>query len=183
MGNTLKIIKTTVVLGGVVQAVNTISSGSFAVSLANNCDDYSSLAAVFDQYKISHVEIIFKPRFNYAAYGSGGQPPVGGFIYTVLDYDDSKALTATSSATDYSTCIVTPLTEEVRRCYQPRMALAAWNSATFTGYVNSPAPWIDCNSANIPHFGVKYVVDTAIATTTQVWDVITRTEFLFRAAR
>ena len=43
----------------------------------------------------------------------------------------------------------------------PRISTAAYSGA-FTSYTNTKAPWIDCNSPTVQHFGMKFGIDATM---------------------
>jgi hypothetical protein len=150
-------------------------------TLSGIVSDYSSLAVCFDQYRLKQVEFILNPRVTQLGLPAT-TPAMGGFLYTVIDYDDSTMPTLITQALGYSTCIVTPYNMPVRRCFKPRIAVSAYNGA-FTGYTNLADQWIDSASNNVAHFGVKVSLDTSPSTSIQVFDAIIRSEWEFRSSK
>lgn len=182
VGNMYRTIKSSVLLGNVSQSSISANFGAFAFTLSGNCLDYTALTSAYDQYKIGHVEVIFKPRFSQTTNNISGAPFNGGFLYTVIDYDDQSVLTNTTSALDYENCIVSSLHEDCRRCFKPRIAIPAYQSVG-VGYTNMADQWIDAASPGIQHYGLKWAVDQSPTSSFQTWDVFIRVEFLFRASR
>lgn len=136
----------------------------------------SSLTAVFDQYRIPTIEVWYVPR---TAYGTG--PTVNyGMVTTVVDYDDSSALTSTTQALAYSNACTTSGNQGHYRKFTPHVAVAAY-SGVFTSFANETAPWIDVASSSVIHFGWK----AAHTATDQayVWDLVTRYVIEFRNVR
>jgi hypothetical protein len=131
----------------------TFSANSFAVS---SLDQINSLTAVFDQYRVAMVEITYIPvELNYGL--------SSGLFTSVIDYDDSAALTTVPQALDYSNSITVGGGAVLRRTFVPHMAMAAYSGA-FTSFANEGPKWIDAASTGVQHFGVK----TAATITTQV---------------
>jgi hypothetical protein len=151
----------------------------FTATAATSCTDFSSLAAVFDQYRINMIEIRLTPHAPNAFITS--TQPVGQ-LYTVLDYDDATALASGAAAVAYSDCIVSPPYANQRRCFRPRVALAAYSGA-FTSYANVASPWIDASSSTVNHYGVKTWIDPGAAGALAVYDLVVRTHFEFRSTR
>jgi hypothetical protein len=153
--------------------------GAMNWTLSGNVTDYSSLAAVFDQYRILAVEVVFRPAANTSAVYNNSK----GLLSTVLDYDDSTALTAVGQALAYENCISTPMYLAQRRCLKPRVAVAIYGSSAFTSYGNVEAPWIDCASPSVNHYGLKFSLDAGNSSDLQVFDVVVTTIVQFRATR
>jgi hypothetical protein len=165
---------------GFLQQSSTLATyGVVTMSFANNCTDNSSLAAVFDQYRIVACEVIVRPVANMTAVNAQSK----GFLHTVIDYDDGTALTSLAQAQAYENCISTPVYYAQRRCFKPRVALAAYGSGAFTSYANFEAPWIDAASPNVTHYGVKFAMDIGNAGELQAFDLVVNTIFEFRASR
>jgi hypothetical protein len=113
-------------------------------------DNVAAWASVFDQYRILKLQVSFRPRMNFE---SSSTANTGTFI-TVVDVDDSTALTTIAAAMDYATAVVGRGIEEQTRTFVPHLALAAYSGA-FTSYANVEPTWIDCASTGVLHYGVK----------------------------
>jgi hypothetical protein len=139
-------------------------------------DNVAAWAACFDQYRVPMIQVTFRPR---ATFESANTANTGTFI-TVVDVDDSTALTTIAGAMDYATAIVGRGLDEQTRTFVPHAALAAY-SGTFTSYANVASPWIDCASTGVLHYGVK----TAWSTTDSAYiiDSTTRVVLEFRNVR
>jgi hypothetical protein len=162
----------------IIQSPTVAVFGSVNFQANNNITDFSSLASVFDQYRILAVEMFFRPQAQASAPTAASK----GFLYTVLDYDDSVSLTSVGQAEAYENCIATEAWQSQRRCLKPRAALAAY-SGTFTSYANVEAPWIDCTSSAVQHFGIKYVIDVGNSGSLAVFDWTIALVAQFRASR
>lgn len=112
--------------------------------------DAGDLIKVFDQYRIAMVEIQFLPRANMVT-------DFGGFnrYVTVIDYVDSTNVNF-NEAEAYPSAMVTEIMKPQTRTIIPRVAVAVYSGA-FTSFMSETAPWIDCGSPNVQHYGVKYV--------------------------
>jgi hypothetical protein len=154
--------------------LNTYTAAFFQLSFL---DQSSSLMTVFDQYRISLIEVTFLPRSNVNTSATGFY----GNFYTVVDYDDSTALTTLAAASDYTNCIMTEGYKEHQHTFVPHVGIAASGGGVFTSYANEQAPWIDCSSNTVSHFGVKtaWSVTSAVCT----YDVRQRVFLEFRNVR
>jgi hypothetical protein len=162
------------------QSATVPQTSSYAFVANASITDFTSWAAVFDQYRVLGIELFLEPSTTEALIT--GTAPLGR-LYTVIDYDDSSALTSISAACAYDNCISTTLNQRQRRCFAPRVALAAYGTGAFTSYTNEAAPWIDCASGAVNHYGLKAIVDTGAAGALGVWNLLVRTHVEFRAAR
>lgn len=128
---------------------NTFTSFNFQLS---QLDQAASFQALFDQYRIRMIEVNFIP-----AQTEQPTPVINqGNFYTVVDYDDSNALTSVAAAVDYTNVQFGTGTQQQRRVFQPHVAVAAYSGA-FTSFENQASPWIDMQSPNVQHYGVKTV--------------------------
>jgi len=129
--------------------VPTFTATSFSVT---NIGDFTSWATVFDQYRIKMIQVTLYPVSDgtVAASTNGA-----GILHSVIDFDDNNALTTLAGALNYSNVIVTTGDQTHVRCWEPHVAIAAYNSSVFGGYTNALAPWIDTASSNVAHFGLK----------------------------
>jgi hypothetical protein len=173
--------KTALYTGGLVQSAAFAATYTPVFTVSALVADITTISGVFDQYKINMIEIIFKPRANMApvATANTGQ----GQLFTVLDYDDNTALTSVTAAENYSNCITSEYYQQQRRCFRPRIAVAAYGNGAFSSYANVPAPWIDMSSLLVPHYGVKAIVDLGTTNYLQTYDITWRCNVSFRSTR
>lgn len=111
---------------------------------------FSSFAAIFDQYRIESVEVWIQPCQSLGPYISAGTTD----LYSVVDYDDANTPSSLTSLLQYRNCIVTSASNGHYRKFKPHIAMAAFSGA-FTSYVNAKDQWIDCGSGGVQHYGVK----------------------------
>jgi len=128
--------------------LSTFTARNFVVS---NLGDVTSLAAVFDQYKIERVEVWYTPRHPNASVGPLTNM---GLFHTVVDFDDSNVLTTVQQALDYQNGCFSSGADGHYRTWVPHVAVATYSGA-FTSFANEEAPWIDAASQNVQHYGVK----------------------------
>jgi hypothetical protein len=148
---------------------------SFTVSLGA-VDQSSSLANLFDQYRIRSAEIWLMPRYSAAA-GTG----YGGILSSVIDLDDSVLLSQLNQAGDYSSCVTTECTQGHYRHWVPHAATAAYNGALPTGFANMASPWLDTSSPSVTHYGIKLAA--SVTSSAVVYDINTRLIVEFRSVR
>jgi len=143
--------------------VGSVAGGAFQFNL-NSLSNAAAFVALFDQYRIRAIRLTFLPRTNVVS-GTAYNPP----LYTVIDYDDTATLGTRSAMTQRDCCTVTQVYESLQRTFTPHIAVAAY-SGTFTSYANEVAPWLDCGSPSIQHYGLKWFIDSC-ATPAPLWDV------------
>jgi hypothetical protein len=128
-------------------AANTYVSNSFTFG---SLDQVTSLAQVFDQYRIAHIKVVLIPKLEVVDAVANN----AGLFTSVIDYDDTNVLTSIGQALDYQNALTTRGTEVHVRTFVPHVAVASYSGA-FTSFANETSPWIDCSSANVQHYGVK----------------------------
>jgi hypothetical protein len=159
-----------------ITSSTTLTTFSGSVFTFHQQDQYASLGTVFDQYRIAMVEWTALPRVNV-----NDQAAVNtGQFGSVVDYDDATALTMFNQVYDYTNAVVTEGYRQHQHVFVPHIAVAAFSGA-FTSYENVEAPWIDCGSPDVQHYGVK----TAWMPTTSplTYDIRCRVWFQFRNVR
>lgn len=133
----------------------TLGGQNFQLSNLPQSATYTSL---FDQYRFSAIELWLQPNQT----NNGGHT---GWLYSAVDYDNAAAPASLSALQQYSNVKEGPFIDGQYHKYVPHVALAAYSGA-FTSYANVTAPWLDCNSPTIQHyglvFGVSVTTDNAI---------------------
>jgi len=153
----------------ILSANTGVTANGFSFALSN-LPNYTEFTSLFDQYRILQASVSFLPYANSSSSGavSGSFP---GIIASAIDYDDAS-LPGATDLQQYESYKRNPAFEEFVRTIKPRVAIAAYNGSTFTGYVNRYAPWIDANSPSVPHYGLKTVIiNSTYATSTPVYEV------------
>lgn len=112
-------------------------------------DQISSLTALFDQYRITEIEVWIMPRTTNNTVTSNT-----GLFASVVDYDDDTVLSTFATALDYTNVVVGTGIEGHYRRFKPHAAMAAYSGA-FSAYANVESPWIDAASTGVRHYGIK----------------------------
>jgi len=159
--------------GNLFTSSTTIPTFSATYFILNFLDQVTSLTNVFDQYRVNELEYWIEPL-------PGAASGAGGFLYSVIDYDDASNLTSINQACDYTNVISSSASDGHYRRFKPHIAVAAY-SGTFTSFTNEDAQWIDSSSINVQHYGIK----TACSTTTAaiLYTIRVRVHFEMRNVR
>jgi len=121
-------------------------------------DQVSTFVALFDQYRITEVEVWIQPRNVRTVDVSTSSH---GLLYSVVDYDDaSVAAWSSINFREYSNCLITPADNGHYRRFKPHIAGAAYSGA-FTSFSNQTDQWVDCASQNVQFYGFKVGVDAS----------------------
>lgn len=145
-------------------------------------DDFSSIAAVFDQYRIDLLQLDLTFRGNTAS-GS-----VGTWVFgTVIDYDDGNAPSSFGQLLDYSNYIESRLTasfDKQVRTFVPAIAAAAYTTgAAVAGYGMRQKQWMDCTYSAVPHYGVKAGIRQNTSSAVPIVDGLLRVRLSLRNSR
>lgn len=137
-------------LGNVLGAGTTPQFASVIFNSAN-ITQFSSFAAVFDQYWIKDVEVWLAPigTMTSPSYTNTVAPE----FYSVVDYDDGNVPTSVNALMEYSNVVVTRPTEGHYIKFRPHMQSFVLGQAN--GYENIPSGWLDVASTTVYHYGVK----------------------------
>jgi len=146
-----------------------------------NLPDYTTYAAIFDQYKIEKVEMWLIPRNpNYPSGASVNR----GLLFSVIDYDDQNVAGYTAATfEERDSLVVSPPSLGHYRSLTPHLAVAAYRSTGpgFTGYANMQDQWVDSAYPDVLHYGVKVGMSTAdAAADVVVIDAFYRLHMAFR---
>jgi hypothetical protein len=131
--------------------LNSYTSLFFSVS---NIDQSTSLASIFDEYRIDEIEFWVIPRLSQTTAVSQGP----GLLTSVIDYDDAATLTSLASASDYTNAITASGLLGHYRRFKPHAADALYQASALSAFGNVTSPWIDWAYPNTQHYGVKLAI-------------------------
>jgi len=152
-------------------AVETFASVAFSLG---QIDQASTLAALFDQYRINSVECYLTNQ------ASNSNLTNTGHLVSVVDFDDSTNLTSVASSMDYSNALVSSCQSCQYRRFVPHAAIAAYSGA-FTSFANVAGVWIDSASPGVAHFGLKTAA--SVTSTAMAFDLTIRLNVSFKSCR
>lgn len=147
------------------------SAEEFSLSRTTGAAEFSAL---YDRYMITTVVVKFRivnnPNSANAhntniAYGSNtGSNSTNWFprLFVCPDYDDSSAesLTQLRERAKTKMYILKP-NRYIKIAIKPAIAGQVYRTAASTGYAPKWNTWLDMNQNDVPHYGLKYVVDTS----------------------
>jgi len=145
----------------------------FALGVAlNGLDSYSQYTGLFDQYKMEMIEAYIEPQSAGLSSASLAE------VTSAVDLDDNSTPTSIGSVAGKQGSLTTLAAAAHYHKFKPHVAIAAY-SGVFTSFANAPAPWIDCGSPAVVHYGLKFAC-TAAATLTS-YNVVFNVLVSFRA--
>jgi len=120
----------------------------------NSFPDYTSYTSLFDEYKCEQVEAWLEPSLIMS-------PSVGScMFYSAVDIDDANTPVAYADVSDRQGAIASETGTGHYHKWKPSVANALYSGA-FTSYGSEPAPWIDCASTTVQHYGLKAATNAA----------------------
>jgi hypothetical protein len=146
--------------------------GSLLTSLSNYAG-YAKYADLFDQYRFVSIEAWINPP---ASQSTPGAPEIGTWVTTV-DLDDSTAPASYAGCSMAQGAMQTSVLSAHYHHFKPSIDVAAY-SGVFTSYANLTDQWIDCSSASVNQYGLKYAVSAT--STAMTFNVIYRAVVEFR---
>lgn len=129
---------------------------------------------MYDQYQIAGVKIKLIPNNTEISIGrlydnsSGAEEQYAASgvpqCLTVIDYDDSTALSAKNDYLQYQNVKMFNVVTPHKRYFRPHLAASVYQSLGFGGYANMKKVWLDVASANVEHYGFKMYLDSSATT-------------------
>ena len=143
---------------------------NFALDQLPNPSDFTQL---YDQYRIKAIKWQLIPKQGTATVFPPtvlpGQVSIMPKIYSVIDYDDSAPPTSLDQMLQYENCKYTRANKTHTRFFKPAVATEVFNTGITTAYGMRQNAWLDCNSNQIEHYGLKVWVEASTALTPR-WD-------------
>lgn len=179
-------VPSTVTMTGTVGVVNeSDNSDVFTLSSVTN---YSELTTLYDQYHINAVTMKFHLVSNPDRLTTPGTDPAANYLtppnYPKLwyyrDYDDSAPLTLTQmrEVGKAKFKIMRP-NSVISIRVRPAVLTQLYRTAVTTGYTPSWPKRLDCTQADIPHYGLKWILETDGVSLFNTSQYIVRIEYVY----
>lgn len=139
--------------------------------MLNQLPNYTEFTNLYDQYKITKIVCKLIPMLNgngnvpvaYAQTDTVSSPSNPGLLISVLDYDDATPLSLIGDYLQYQNVRKQPaiMNRTHTRVIVPRVRknVLQGGGGDMPAMIGKPG-WIDCQYANIPHYGLKLFLDT-----------------------
>jgi len=123
---------------------------------------YTNFTAVWDEYQITGVTLKFVQPFDASIIGAFN--PVTGAttnviiqpsLLTAADFTDAVTPTESILLT-HEDCIIHGQMDTPKMVSVKPVPLGALYQGAFTGYGREDNQWVECNSAGVQHYGLKY---------------------------
>lgn len=153
---------------------NYFSTGTAGPTLAglnfrlDSLPNYSEFTALYDQYRINKIVVKIIPKVTEVGMVLGSTGNSAGIqIHSALDFDDSAAPTTVSQLCQYSTYKMTRGHQIHTRVFTPKCELSANATANVAP---KSYQWLDCDHADIAHYGMKLIIPTISSSTIIYYD-------------
>jgi len=138
------------------------NGGSYDFAL-NNVPNANEFIALFDHYYISKVVMRFFPQVNQMNTGTNSGLVTVPLLYTAIDYDSTAVPASGTVIQQYATCKAVSATRPFTRVIVPRIANSVYRAAGGAFSVAAPRTWLDVAYTDVPHYGLVFFANPAIA--------------------
>ncbi len=156
------------------------AEGLYAFSFAlSDVADQSNYVSVWDQYRISEIDVTLIPVTLASAPATG---PSYAFAYVAPDYDDATTPANSTAMLSYANVAVLGPSEKYSFKIAPCVDIATTTSAaaSISGSMSQKSPWLDCSSPSVVHYGIKAAITQSTSTSLTQWCVFCRYTIEFR---
>jgi len=127
----------------------------------------AEFTALFDRYKITGIllkfQLINNPDAEFVPSSTTTLAATNYYpkLWYCFDPDDANPLTLTQiKERENVKCRVLKPNSTINFFVKPAVLLQTYRTALTTGYAPKFDTYIDCGQADLPHYGVKFVIDT-----------------------
>jgi len=147
-----------------------ITGSTYSLGLVFKLDDVKGAADfsdLYDRFMLTTVVLRFKLVSNpYNAINLANNPAVNNHtnwfpkLWYCPDYDDNASESlAVIKERAQTKCKVLRPNQIVKIVVKPAVTVQTYRTATSTGYAPKWKQWIDMANQDVPHYGLKFVVD------------------------
>lgn len=131
--------------------------GSFVFKLSD-VRNYTSYKALYDDYRIVWVKVIFSPLVtSIEAVATPNAVVRAQPFYTVIDYNDNTSSETVAELSAYGNCKIHPMFGRPFYVFlRPKVLEMLYLGPASTAYQAKPGGWISTDNDGVPHYGVKY---------------------------
>ena len=140
-------------------APSTDGFGATSFCLDDLPDD-TSYTDIYDQYRITKVELWILPRVTTVDMDDAGSRQNPWLMYLVEDHDDDTPVSSMATLQARNTCIPIDLRRRKYLKFYPNVTSPVYAGATTSGYSTAAGgkkgPWIDCTKKDVRYYGIKW---------------------------
>lgn len=144
----------------------------------NNLPNFNEFTALFDFYRIDKVTVHLYPRIN-----SNDNPNSYQCLFSVVDYDGNPPTTLALAYQNENLKIWNGR-QPIHISLKPRILSGALAGAVVVAGGTRQSEWLDCNAADVTHYGLALFVDSLQAGgVAQTWDIFIDYHLSFKHTR
>lgn len=129
---------------------------TFALSDLPGVSDFT---AMYDQYRLNAVKLMFYPNLTSADANPIGTIETVPRAFFVIDYDDSTTLGTINTALEHQNVKIRQMHKPFSIFLRPKSLTEVYCSAVTTAYAPKKSQVLDMAYTDVPHWGVKILVD------------------------
>lgn len=143
---------------------NNIGFGGQILFKLSDLSSVADFTALFDSYAISKVVVKFKATVNQINTGVNSATAYVPDFFVAADYDAAAVPANADVLRQYSTVKYCKVNQDITYVLRPRVLTQVFRTAVTTGYmVNKSGVWLDLDYSDIPHYGLLYFANAAVA--------------------
>lgn len=141
--------------------------GAYSFKL-NDVTSYAEFTSLFDQYKITKIDVMFKLHTNSylwtatnGANTNNGAATAFPTLYLCNDHDDSTTTVTLAELKERQKTkrFVLRPNSILKWTVRPAILNQLYRTAVSTGYSPAFNKYIDCSNVDVPHYGMKFFLD------------------------
>lgn len=147
----------------------------FALS---DCLNFTNFTSLFDQYRINAVVVKFIPHMSEMMnkpYDDTTTPNATQTIPNLcvaIDRDDAAAPTSYDEVKQRAKSRIVKATRPLTFKFRPSRLIATYDSGLANAYtIDTSKRWINSNSPNLNHFGLKYALEDCTPASAFIYEV------------
>lgn len=154
----------------------------------NDLPSYTEFTTLYDQYKIRGVQLtIWLQANSFSSKQILSNAPTAAtpdiqlpMLYYVRDYDDATGLTLPAMQ-QYPGMKMRQMDRPIKIFVRPKPLLMLYESSIATGYGTAyrNTPWVDINHVDVPHYGLKMIIDPGTSYATESYKVKCMAKYYF----
>lgn len=178
-------------LTGVTIANDTTAETRGALTFKlSECNYFTRFTAIYDQYRIDKVIVTFRPAMGQVVNKPYDDTTTGVLanacprFVTAIDFDDNSTPSSLDELMSRSGSRTTLATKQQVRAFKPKRLIQVFRTLTTTGYMpDATNRFLDCAQTDIPHYGLKYALDTCSPIRAYIYEVDVKYHITFKGLR
>lgn len=157
----------------------------------NNCIGKGNYTAIFDYYRINWVDVRFVPVMSTVVNRPFDDSTTPGInqavpqIITALDRDSTNTPASFVELQDRGVVKLNKCTKAFNWKFTPNRLVQIYKTISTTGYKIDTGykEFLDCANPDIPHFGLKYVIEQSSPSDAFIYEIQIKYNVSFKGKR